>query len=69
MTLQNRRQLAVTQKKLRMLEDRYASLKLEPAENPHVRELTLHSLKRLINELKEEITRFEAHLSPHARKS
>lgn len=69
MTIENRRQLAVTRKKLRMLEDRYASLKLEPAENPHVRELTLHSLKRLINQLKEEIIRFEAHVSPHAKKS
>jgi hypothetical protein len=68
MTLANRRQLGVTQNKLRMLEDRYASLQREPAENPQARELTLHSLKRLINQLKEEITRFEAHFSPNSRK-
>jgi len=60
MSIQNQRELEVTQGKLRLLEERYATLKLGPADNPHVRELTLRSLKRMINQMKEEIVRFEA---------
>ena len=61
MTLKNNTELANTREKLRELEDRYASRLRETPANSHVHELTLRSLKRLINQLKEEIARFEAH--------
>jgi len=32
-----------------------------PIDNVHVRDATLNSLRRLINQLKEEIARYEAH--------
>ena len=64
MTLENRRQLENTRRKLRELEDLYAKTQQGPAANEHVRELTLRSLKKRINQFKEEITRFEAHVRP-----
>jgi hypothetical protein len=61
MTLKNDVELANTREKLRQLEEHYDARLGEPATNPHVRELTLRSLKRLINQLKEEIALFETH--------
>jgi hypothetical protein len=61
MSIQSRRQLENTRKKLHMLEDRLGELDAEPVANPRTRELTRRSLKKLINELKEEIARFESH--------
>jgi len=61
MMLRNETELANTRQKLRELEDRYAELRHDPNEDPRVRELTMRSLKRLINQLKEEIARYEAH--------
>jgi hypothetical protein len=59
MTLQSKRELEVTREKLRGLEELYASTAASP-EGAYSRELTLRSLRRTINQLKEEITRFEA---------
>ena len=59
MTLRNDIELANTCKKLSHLEARYDALKADQKEDARVRELTLHSLKRLINEMKEEIARYE----------
>jgi hypothetical protein len=42
-----------------MLESRLEELEAEPVVNPQTRELTRRSLKRLVNQLKEEIARFE----------
>lgn len=53
-------ELANTRETLRELEDRYESRRKETAANPHVHELTLRSLKRTINQLREEIARYEA---------
>ena len=61
MKLQNRRELKATREKLQLLEDRYAANQSEKTGDPHVRELSMRSLKRLINQLKEEIARFESH--------
>lgn len=61
MTLKNDLELANTRGKLRELEERYQARLRETPSNPHVQELTLQSLKRLINQLKEEITLFEVH--------
>lgn len=60
MNVQSLRELEATRAKLRLLEERYAANKREQAGDEHVRELSMRSLKRLINQLKEEITRFES---------
>jgi hypothetical protein len=48
--------------KRRFLEMSYEESRADTAGDPHLRELTMESLKRLINQLKEEIVRYEAHL-------
>ncbi|HBI43105.1 MAG TPA: hypothetical protein DDY78_09655 [Planctomycetales bacterium] len=60
MSIQNNHELAVTRKKLRLLEERVATLKGQSAADPHVRALTLRSLKSLVNQLREEIARYTA---------
>jgi hypothetical protein len=47
----------VTRDKLRLLEKTYAQAELDHTGTAHTRELTLRSLKQLINQLKEEIAR------------
>jgi hypothetical protein len=64
MILQNKRQLENTRAKLKLLEDRLRDLDREPVANVRTRELTRLSLKKLVNQLKEEIVRFEAHQAP-----
>jgi hypothetical protein len=61
MSIQSVRQLENTRKKLQMLEDRLGEIDAEPVVNPNTRKLTSRSLKKLINQLKEEIARFESH--------
>ena len=51
----------MTREKLASLERRYAAVRADAKGDAHIQELTLQSLKRTINQLKEEITRFEAH--------
>jgi len=60
MSLQSKRQLEVTREKLRGLEEQYTAALAEEEENTYARELTLRSLRRTMNQLKEEIARFEA---------
>ena len=60
MTIENRRQLENTRIKLQDLERLYAKTQQGSATSEHVRELTLRSLKKRINQFKEEIARFEA---------
>ena len=55
-------QLANTRAKLRELQQRYEALRDDSSEDPRVRKLTMISLKRLINQLTEEITRLESRL-------
>ncbi len=61
MSLQSYRELEATRRKLRMLEERYASNRRAHGGDEHVRELSARSLKRLINQLREEIARYESH--------
>jgi hypothetical protein len=63
MGLRSRRELEATGKKLRLLEERYEAEKRAQGGDAHVRELSMRSLKRLINQLQEEITRFESRSS------
>jgi hypothetical protein len=59
--LNDDRELANTRRKLRLLEEEYEDLREDRSEDEHVRELGMRSLKRLINQLKEEIARYEGH--------
>lgn len=61
MELRDEHQVQNTRDKLHILEARVAAVRSDPAGNPHVQELTIRSLKRIINQFKEEIARFEAH--------
>jgi flagellar biosynthesis chaperone FliJ len=63
MSLQSQRELEATREKLRMLEERYEANKREQGGDENVRELSMRSLKQLINQLKEEIARFKSHSS------
>jgi hypothetical protein len=66
MSIENRRQLQNTRAKLEDLEQLYERERQEPAADAHIRELTLRSLKKRINQFKEEISRFEARISSTA---
>jgi hypothetical protein len=68
MTIESRHQLENTRLKLHELENLYLETKQGPAISDHVRELTLRSLKKRINQFKEEITRFEARAGSGALK-
>ena len=63
MTIENRRQLENTRAKLQELEQLYAKSERAASADEHVRELTLRSLKKRINQFKEEIARYEARTS------
>jgi len=63
MSLQSHRELEATCEKLRLLEERYEANKREQGGDEHVRELSMRSLRRLINQLKEEIARFKSRSS------
>jgi len=57
MTLQNHRELEATRAKLRLLEARYEAHRVEQGVPDHRRELSMRSLKRLINQLREDESR------------
>jgi hypothetical protein len=61
MNLNGERELKVTREKLRLLKDHYRSRLEETTERTLARELSLQSLKKTINQLTEEIARYEAH--------
>lgn len=63
MSLQSQRELNATQEKLRLLEERYEANMREQGGDEHVRELSMRSLRQLINKLKEEIARFNSRSS------
>jgi len=63
MSIQSRRQLENTRKKLQIIEERYQSLESSPDAGRTARALNRRSLKKLINQMKEEIARFEIRAS------
>jgi len=69
MSIENRRQLENTQAKLQRMEQLYERLRQEPTDNALVQELTLRSLKKRINQFKEEIIRFECRMNSSVRGS
>ena len=63
MSLHSHRELEAAREKLRLLEERYEANNRDESGDRHVRELSTRSLKRLINQLKEEIARFKSRSS------
>ena len=61
MNLKDDVELANTQAKLTLLEARYEELRHETSEDEELREATMQSLKRYINQFKEEIIRYQVH--------
>jgi hypothetical protein len=61
MTLTSEREVEYTRRKLARLEARYQELRNATSGNQRIRELTMFSLKRLINQFQEEIARYQAH--------
>jgi hypothetical protein len=59
MSLANATELANTRVKLALLQKRYDTLRAESTGDAYVRELTMRSVKRTINQLTEEIARYE----------
>lgn len=69
MELKDERELEVTREKLRSLEARYQAVSQDPGDDAHIQELSRRSLKKMINQMKEEIARYESRRSPDASKS
>ena len=67
MTLQSQQELDSTREKLRLLERRYDAVRSEADGSDRATSLTLRSLRALINQLKEEITRFEGRIAARDR--
>ena len=63
MGLHSQSELESTRKKLRLLEERYEAHSSATGDSSQARKLTMRSLKRLINQLKEEIARYESRTS------
>jgi hypothetical protein len=69
MSIQNARQLEVTHKKLAQLEDIATKIRNNQSQEAHLKELTLRSVKQLINQLKEEIARCKVDTGSHAEEA
>jgi len=65
MTLRNDNELANTQNKLATFETRYEELRDNRSMDPRVRELSMRSVKSMINQFKEEIARYQAQHKAH----
>lgn len=61
MNLKNEQEVATTRAKLALVEARFEALCSETGGDEELREMTMESLKRTINQFKEEIARYEAH--------
>jgi hypothetical protein len=61
MSLNSEQELINTREKLARLEARYEAIRADTTLDERMREMSMTSLKRLINQFKEEIARYEAH--------
>ena len=59
MSITSKRQLENTRAKLRRLEAHYELCAMQPSDEPELNEMSLRSVRRIINQLKEEIARYE----------
>lgn len=62
MNLCGTRECEATREKLRQLKEHYRARLMESAEPTFARELSLESLKKTINQLTEELARYDAHV-------
>jgi hypothetical protein len=69
MSIESRRELEVTQGKLKLLEERLTAVLREPNANRRAQEWSVRSLKQTINQMKEEMARFESRAKGVARNS
>ena len=69
MSIESLRELEVTRAKLKSLENRLAALKQEPEESRRAQEWSVRSLQQTINQMKEEMARFESRSSKAAKNS
>jgi hypothetical protein len=69
MELMDEREAEVTREKLRSLEARYQSISQNLGADVLIQKLTLRSLKRMINQMKQELAGHESRQSPHAGRS
>jgi uncharacterized protein involved in exopolysaccharide biosynthesis len=67
MSIQNQRQWENTRAKLLQLEAQYTRAQNRSADEPYIRKLTLQSLMKMINQLKEEIAHYQAHVASSLR--
>lgn len=65
MELKSDRELINTREKLKLLEEEYELTRDDTSLDAHIREISMRSLMRLINQLKEEIARYETHQAVH----
>jgi hypothetical protein len=61
MRLQSEREVSNTRAKLQLIEESYEELRNETGGDEELREASMESLLRLINQMKEEIASYEAH--------
>jgi hypothetical protein len=59
-TQRDDQEYANTKRKIRLLEEGYEEARADTEDDEHLRELEMESLRRLINQLKEEMARYEA---------
>jgi len=69
MSIESRREEELTRAKLKLLEDRLVVLLKEPDQNRRAHEWSVRSLKQTINQLKEELARFESRAKGAVRKT
>jgi hypothetical protein len=69
MSIESRRELDLTRVKLRTLEDRLSALLKQPESNRRAQEWSVRSLTETINQLKEEMARFESRAQSPTPKS
>ncbi|MEX2216916.1 MAG: hypothetical protein WD768_22575 [Phycisphaeraceae bacterium] len=62
--IENEFELENTRAKLKRLEEAYARTRDGSSDNEHVRELSLRTLMKRINQFKEEIIRYECGVTP-----
>jgi hypothetical protein len=60
MTIESRRELDLTRSKLRLLEDRLAAILKNMEPKNRAQEWSVRSLRQTVNQLKEEVVRFES---------
>lgn len=60
MPLRSQREVQVTLQKINELERLYESTRADSSQNEHQRELTLRSIRKTINSMREEVSRFKA---------